>query len=183
MTHFSALPKLPSAKETCEAVFLQMLFLYGLQQAIVWDLDPHIFRKFCRLLGILVSRSSGFNLQTNSQLQRYNQEMEMVYHLSEPLQLGRTCPLDGICTQLWHPPAIHHSSASTGTSHHFSLIWREKSQFLQPRLCFFCCRITWRKARVASLHTMFLGLNLSRPVIWCVSHSLVYLNSASVSCL
>ncbi|KAL2079786.1 hypothetical protein ACEWY4_025530 [Coilia grayii] len=80
MAHFIPLPKLPSAKETTQAVQQHGFRLHGIPTDIVSDRGPQFtstfWKEFCRLLGATVSLTSGFHLQSNGQSERVNQELE-----------------------------------------------------------------------------------------------------------
>ncbi|KAJ1127628.1 hypothetical protein NDU88_006024 [Pleurodeles waltl] len=80
MAHFTALRKLPTAKELSQ-VFTQEIFrLHGLPQVIISDRGPQyisrFWNQFCKILGIQVALSSGFHPQTNGQTERLNQGLE-----------------------------------------------------------------------------------------------------------
>ncbi|KAK5913399.1 hypothetical protein CgunFtcFv8_007934 [Champsocephalus gunnari] len=80
MTHFIALPKLPSAKETAEVLLHNVCRLHGFPRDIVSDRGPQFvsrfWREFCSLIGASVSLSSGYHPQSNGQTERLNQELE-----------------------------------------------------------------------------------------------------------
>ncbi|KAL2089934.1 hypothetical protein ACEWY4_014622 [Coilia grayii] len=80
MAHFIPLPKLPSAKETAQAVQLHVFRLHGIPADVVSDRGPQFtsafWKEFCRLLGATVSLTSGFHPQANGQSERANQELE-----------------------------------------------------------------------------------------------------------
>lgn len=80
MAHFISLPKLPSAKETAQAVQQHIFRLHGIPVDIVSDRGPQFssmfWKEFCRLLGATVSLTSGFHPQSNGQAERLNQELE-----------------------------------------------------------------------------------------------------------
>ncbi|KAL0161286.1 hypothetical protein M9458_045011, partial [Cirrhinus mrigala] len=79
-THFIALPKLPSARETAVAVIDHVFRIHGLLTDVVSDRGPQFvskfWREFCHLLGATVSLSSGFHPQSNGQTERANQDLE-----------------------------------------------------------------------------------------------------------
>ncbi|KAI2665739.1 Transposon Tf2-8 polyprotein [Labeo rohita] len=79
-THFIALPKLPSARETAVAVIDHAFRIHGLPTDVVSDRGPQFvskfWREFCHLLGATVSLSSGFHPQSNGQTERANQDLE-----------------------------------------------------------------------------------------------------------
>ena len=138
MAHFIALPKLPSARGTAEAVLFHVFRLHGLPQDVVLDRGPQFTPRFCRLLGATVSLSSGFHPQTNGQTERYNQEMETTLRCitsqntsswsgsssgwSMPTTLSR-----------WHRLACHLSSASMATNLRCFLTSRGRSPFHQRK--------------------------------------------------
>lgn len=80
MAHFIPLPKLPSAKETAEALINHIFRIHGFPEDVVSDRGPQFISKFwkefCSLLGATVSLSSGFHPQSNGQSERLNQELE-----------------------------------------------------------------------------------------------------------
>lgn len=80
MLHLIPLAKLPSAKETAEAVLNHVVRLHGFPQDIVSDRGPQFtsrfWKEFCNLIGATASLSSGYHPQTNGQTERYNQEIE-----------------------------------------------------------------------------------------------------------
>ncbi|KAK3516326.1 hypothetical protein QTP70_009379 [Hemibagrus guttatus] len=79
--HFSKVPLsgLPMAMETGTTLFHQVFRTYGLPEDIVLDRGPHlmsrVWKAFCTLLGINVSLSSGYHLQSKRQTKRLNQEI------------------------------------------------------------------------------------------------------------
>ncbi|KAI2654750.1 Transposon Ty3-I Gag-Pol polyprotein [Labeo rohita] len=79
-THFIALPKLPSARETAVAVIDHVFHIHGLPTDVVSDRGPQFvskfWRKFCHLLEATVSLSSGLHPQSNGQTERANQDLE-----------------------------------------------------------------------------------------------------------
>jgi len=80
MVHFVPLPKLPSARETAEAVLFHVLRLHGFPRDVVSDRGPQFtsqfWKAFCSLIGATVSLSSGYHPQSNGQTERLNQELE-----------------------------------------------------------------------------------------------------------
>ncbi|KAL2095539.1 hypothetical protein ACEWY4_007687 [Coilia grayii] len=80
MAHFVPLPKLPSAKETAQAVQQHVFHLHGIPADVVSNRGPQFtssfWKEFCRLLGATVSLTSGFHPQANGQSERANQELE-----------------------------------------------------------------------------------------------------------
>uniref|UniRef100_A0A673AXB6 Integrase catalytic domain-containing protein n=1 Tax=Sphaeramia orbicularis TaxID=375764 RepID=A0A673AXB6_9TELE len=80
MAHFVPLPKLPSAKETAEAILYNVCRLHGFPRDIVSDRGPQFvarfWRAFCSLIGASVSLSSGYHPQSNGQTERLNQVLE-----------------------------------------------------------------------------------------------------------
>jgi len=80
MTHFIALPKLPSAKETAEVMMTQVFWIHGFPKDIVSDGRPQFvsrfWREFCRLIGATASLTSGYLPEANGQTERLNQKLE-----------------------------------------------------------------------------------------------------------
>ncbi|KAL2078839.1 hypothetical protein ACEWY4_024583 [Coilia grayii] len=80
MAHFIPLAKLPSARETAQAVQLHIFRLHGIPTDVVSDRGPQFtsmfWKEFCRLLGATVSLTSGYHPQANGQSERANQELE-----------------------------------------------------------------------------------------------------------
>ncbi|XP_060924550.1 uncharacterized protein LOC132998821 [Limanda limanda] len=80
MVHFIPLPKLPSAKETAEAVLEHVFRIHGFPKDVVSDRGPQFvsqfWKAFCSLLGATVSLSSGYHPQSNGQAERMNQDLE-----------------------------------------------------------------------------------------------------------
>lgn len=78
MTHFVALPKLPSAKETAEVMIKEVFRIHGIPKDIVSDRGPQFvsrfWKEFCHILGATVSR--GYHPEANGQTERMNQELE-----------------------------------------------------------------------------------------------------------
>ena len=69
MTHFIALPKLPSAKETAEVMMNQVFRIHGFPKDIVSDRGPQFvsrfWREFCRLIVAKVSLTSSYHPEAN----------------------------------------------------------------------------------------------------------------------
>ncbi|KAI4797502.1 hypothetical protein KUCAC02_025044 [Chaenocephalus aceratus] len=80
MTHFIALPKMPSAKETAEVMMHNVFRLHGFPKDIVSDRGPQFvsrfWKEFCCLIGATVSLTSGYHPESNGQTERLNQELE-----------------------------------------------------------------------------------------------------------
>uniref|UniRef100_A0A1A8H9T6 Integrase catalytic domain-containing protein n=1 Tax=Nothobranchius korthausae TaxID=1143690 RepID=A0A1A8H9T6_9TELE len=80
LVHAVPLQKLSSAKQLAEIVAQHVFRLHGLPENIISDRGPQLvaafWREFCKLLGITVSFSSGFHPQTNTQVERFNQDLE-----------------------------------------------------------------------------------------------------------
>ncbi|XP_054865645.1 uncharacterized protein LOC129348709 [Amphiprion ocellaris] len=78
--HFVPLPKLPSAKETTEALVQNVFRLHGIPADIVSDRGPQftseVWKTFCNALGATVSLTSGYHPQSNGQTERANQSLE-----------------------------------------------------------------------------------------------------------
>ena len=79
MTHFIALPKLPSAKETAEVMMTHVFRIHGFPKDIVSDRGPQFvsrfWREFCRLIGATASLTSGYHPEANGQTERLNQQL------------------------------------------------------------------------------------------------------------
>lgn len=88
--HFIPLNKLPSSKETANALVHQVFPLHGIPTDIVSDRGPHflyeVWKAFCAALGATISLSSGYHPQTNGQTERTNQSLE-TYLMELPLTL------------------------------------------------------------------------------------------------
>uniref|UniRef100_A0A672YRD9 Gypsy retrotransposon integrase-like protein 1 n=1 Tax=Sphaeramia orbicularis TaxID=375764 RepID=A0A672YRD9_9TELE len=111
MAHFVAMPKLPSAKETAEAVLYNVCRLHGFPRDVVSDRGPQFvarfWRAFCALIGASVSLSSGYHPQTNGQTERVNQVLEAGFAFAFPLlyrclfvrlpMYDLVCPLTLLC--------------------------------------------------------------------------------------
>ncbi|KAK3575646.1 hypothetical protein QTP86_031604 [Hemibagrus guttatus] len=73
------LPGPPTALETAECLFNHVFRYYGLPEDIVSNRGPQftsrVWRAFCKCLGVTVSLSSGYHLQTNGQTKRKIQEV------------------------------------------------------------------------------------------------------------
>ena len=80
MTHFIPMPKLPSAKETAEALLSHVFRLHGFPRDVVSDRGPQFvsqfWKEFCSLIGATASLTSGYHPQDNGQSERINQELE-----------------------------------------------------------------------------------------------------------
>lgn len=80
MAYFVPLPKLPSTKELAQLLVQHVFHLHGLPVDVVSDrgaLSSTLWIDFCKLLGATSCLSSGFHPQSNGQLERKNQEMEV----------------------------------------------------------------------------------------------------------
>ncbi|KAK3515285.1 hypothetical protein QTP70_013487 [Hemibagrus guttatus] len=70
---------LPTAIQTAEALFQHVFRNFGLPEDIVSDRGSQftsgVWRSFCKQLGIRISLSSGYHPQSNSQVERLNQEI------------------------------------------------------------------------------------------------------------
>lgn len=79
--HFAPLTKLPSAKETAEVLVNQVFGLHGIPADIVSNKGPQftsaVWEAFCAALGAMVSLTSGFHPQSNGQIERANQSLEV----------------------------------------------------------------------------------------------------------
>lgn len=80
MVRFVPLPKLPSAKETAEALLNHVCRVFGFPRNVLSDRGPQFvaqfWRAFCQLMGATVSLTSGYHPQTNGQSERLNQDLE-----------------------------------------------------------------------------------------------------------
>lgn len=86
MPYFRVLPKLPSSKETEEAVLLYVFHLHGLTQDIVLVLS--FLKEILQVAGSVSQSLLGFpQSDINSQTERYV-DRTPVYHLLDPLQSG-----------------------------------------------------------------------------------------------
>ncbi|KAF7647278.1 hypothetical protein LDENG_00174850, partial [Lucifuga dentata] len=158
--HFVPLPKLPSAKETAQLMVYHVFRLHGLPLNIVSDRGPQFssrfWRSFCKLLGATASLSSGFHPQTNSQMERVNQDLESALrclsghnpsswsdqlpwveyaHNTLPVSATGMSPFE--CCMGYQPPLF---------------LAQEEDVGVPSAMCFFCrCRWTWRRARAALL--------------------------------
>jgi len=79
MTHFIALPKLPSAKETVQIMMQNIFRIHEFPKDIVSDRGPQFisrfWREFCRLIGATASLTSGYHSEANGQTERLNQQL------------------------------------------------------------------------------------------------------------
>ncbi len=73
------LKNLPTAMETAEQIFNQVFGYFSIPEDIVSDRGPQfisrVWKNFLKLLGVTVSLSSGYHLQTNGQTERKIQEI------------------------------------------------------------------------------------------------------------
>lgn len=80
MTHFIALPKLPSAKETAEIMLNNVFHIHGFPKDTVLDRGSQFisqfWKEFCSLIGATVSLSSGYHPESNGQTEWLIQELE-----------------------------------------------------------------------------------------------------------
>ena len=80
MTHFIALPKLPSAKDTAQIMMQNIFRIHGFPKDIVSDRGPQFisrfWKEFCRLIGATASLTSGYHPEANGQTERLNQQLE-----------------------------------------------------------------------------------------------------------
>lgn len=80
MTHYIALPKLPSAKETAQIMMQHIFRIHGFPKDIVSDRGPQFisrfWREFCQLIGATASLTSGYHPEANGQTERLNQQLE-----------------------------------------------------------------------------------------------------------
>ncbi|KAL2095607.1 hypothetical protein ACEWY4_007755 [Coilia grayii] len=158
MAHFVPLPKLPSAKETTQAVQQHVFRLHGIPADVVSDRGPQFtssfWKEFCRLLGATVSLTSGFHPQANGQSERANQELEKALRCMasrDPLSWASrlvwveyahntlTCSATGMspfqCVYGYQPPLFPSQEGEASCP----------SALANAR----CCRWTWARARAA----------------------------------
>lgn len=80
MAQFVAMPKLPNAKETAEAMLSHVFRIHGFPSDVVSDRGPQFvsrfWKEFCRLIQATVSLTSGYHPQSNGQAERMNQDLE-----------------------------------------------------------------------------------------------------------
>ena len=80
MVHLIPMSKLPTAKETAQAMLSHVFRIHGFPSDVVSDRGPQFvsrfWREFCRLIQATVSLTSGYHPQSNGQAERMNQEME-----------------------------------------------------------------------------------------------------------
>lgn len=161
MVHFIAMPKLPSAKETAEALLFHVFRLHGFPRDIVSDRGPQFvaqfWRAFCSLIGSSVSLSSGYHPQTNGQTERINQELET------SLRCLATQNPSSWCRQLTWVEYAHNSlpCSSSGLSP-FHIVYGyqpptfpalEKEVNVPSALALVRrCKRTWNRARQTLLH-------------------------------
>lgn len=83
VVHFTALHKLPSAKETARVIIDHVFRIHGFPEDVVSDRGPqfisHFWKEFCQKIGASVSLSLGFNLQTIGQSERVNQDLSRIF--------------------------------------------------------------------------------------------------------
>uniref|UniRef100_A0AAQ4QDM9 Gypsy retrotransposon integrase-like protein 1 n=1 Tax=Gasterosteus aculeatus aculeatus TaxID=481459 RepID=A0AAQ4QDM9_GASAC len=162
MAHFIPLRKLPSAKETAEALLSNVFRLHGLPQDVVSDRGPqftsHFWKEFCSLVGATASLSSGYHPQSNGQTERYNQEMEtglrcilsqnpkawskhLIWieyaHNSLPVSATGFSPFQ--CVYGYQPPLFPNLEGEVSVPSAHALVRR--------------CHLTWKRARCALLRT------------------------------
>lgn len=81
MTHFIALPKLPSANETAEIMITQVFCIHRFLKDIVSDRGPQFISRFLKefgkLIGATIALTSRYHPESNDQTERLNQELEM----------------------------------------------------------------------------------------------------------
>ncbi|XP_065821877.1 uncharacterized protein lrfn4b [Labrus bergylta] len=162
MVHFIPLPKLPSAKETAEALLSNVFRLHGFPKDVVSDRGPQFISKFwkafCSLLGATVSLSSGYHPESNGQTERMNQELETCLrclvshnpsswskHLIWAEYAHNTLPCSSTgfspfqCAYGYQPPLFPELESEVSVPSAQALIRR--------------CRRIWRQARLVLLRT------------------------------
>lgn len=74
--HFVPLSKIPTATETADLLVLHIFRLHGIPLDIISDRGPQftsqVWKAFCQALGRMVSLSSGYHPQSNSQTEEAN---------------------------------------------------------------------------------------------------------------
>ena len=163
MAHFIPLPKLPSARETAQAVLDSVFRLHGLPRDIVSDRGPQFtstfWKEFCHLLGATVSLTSGFHPQSNGQSERANQELE------KALRCMASGKPQSWARQLTWIEYAHNSlsSSATGMSpfqcvygYQPPLFPSQEAEVSCPSAlaCVRRCRQTWARARAALLKSV-----------------------------
>lgn len=155
-THFVPLPKLPSAKETAQAVVNHVFKLHGLPTDVVSDRGPQFisqfWREFCRQIGTTTSLSSGYHPQTNGQAEQANQILGRMLR-----SLAFQTP-SSWCEQLPWAEYAHNSlpSSATGLSpFNCSLGYQPPLGVSVPSVEAFIqrCHRTWRRVRTALCRT------------------------------
>ncbi|KAI5086478.1 hypothetical protein C0J45_23990, partial [Silurus meridionalis] len=153
MAHFIPLPKLPSAKETAQLLLQHVFRLHGLPSNIVSDRGPqftsNFWKEFCRLLGISVSLSSGFQPQTNGQVERLNQDLETALRI--------LCTDDNAswASQLIWAEYAHNTPFQAAYGYHPPIFSTQEVETSVPSAGALVrrCRRAWRKTRVALLRS------------------------------
>ncbi|KAL2101831.1 hypothetical protein ACEWY4_003592 [Coilia grayii] len=163
MAHFIPLPKLPSAKETAQAVQQHVFRLHGIPSDVVSDRGPQFtstfWKEFCNLLGATVSLTSGFHPQANGQSERANQELEKALRC-----VASRDPLSWASRLVWVEYA-HNSltSSATGMSPFQCVYGYQPPLFPSQEGEASCpsalanarrCRRTWARARAALLRAV-----------------------------
>ena len=81
MVCFFPLPKIPTAKETAVVILENVFRIHGFPRNVVSDRGPQFisrfWKEFCSLVGAKVSLTSGYHPQSNGQMERLNQELEI----------------------------------------------------------------------------------------------------------
>ncbi len=192
-THFIALPKLPSARETAVAVIDHIFCIHGLPMDVVSDRGPQFvskfWREFCHLLGATVSLSSGFHPQSNGQTERANQDLERMLrclvsqnpsswsqqlswveyaHNSLPVSATGLSPFE--CSLGYQPPIFSSLESEVAVPSAHAFVQR--------------CRRTWSRARQTLLQVgartkAKADRHRSRPPVYIVGQR-VWLSSKNI---
>lgn len=128
MVHLVALDSLPSAEQLGNIMIQEVFRLQGIPKNIVSDRGPQFISKFWNefCMDVEISLSSGYHLQTDSQTERANQEMETRLRLlcvgvMAPNGLSIYPSLNTPSTLLLPAPLVyHHSMCSMDFSHRCS---------------------------------------------------------------
>lgn len=124
----ASLPKLPTASVTTNLSVEYVFCLHGIALEIVSDRGPEFvsqgWRDFWSALGAKVSLRSGFQIQTNGQIERLNQELEAT--LEATLEVTLRCVAWGNASSWsFYLPWVkyaHNSHTSATTNHQINAI-------------------------------------------------------------